>query len=230
MCRSKLHQILFTLLLITILTLFPTPMNWTGAALDSELANSPSKHHATATTQTASEGLRSDATANSEPIVPLYDDLGNHHHAISTGNALTQRYFDQGLILSYGFNHAEALRAFQQAADLDPTCAMCYWGMAYVLGPNINAVMEEGAVPTAWQAIQHAMQLSDSASQQEQAYIQALAQRYAPEPVAERSPLNLAYANAMREVVRQYPTDPDAVTLFAEALMDTTPWDYWQKT
>ncbi|GAB4161771.1 MAG: hypothetical protein Fur0046_40390 [Cyanobacteria bacterium J069] len=169
------------------------------------------------------------ATATTPPTAPLFDHLGTHHHPISTRNALTQRYFDQGLILSYGFNHAEALRSFQQAAELDPTCAMCYWGMAYVLGPNINAAMEEGEVPTAWAAIQKAAQLGDNASDRDRAYINALATRYTPEPVEDRAPLNLAYANAMRDVAKQYPDDPDAVTLFAEALMDTTPWDYWDE-
>ncbi|MEP0912579.1 hypothetical protein NDI45_16845 [Leptolyngbya sp. GB1-A1] len=158
---------------------------------------------------------------------PLFDNLGNYSHSISTRNPQAQRYFDQGLILSYGFNHAEALRSFQQAAQLDSNCAICYWGMGYVLGPNINAAMEAGAVPTAWEAIQKAIALSPSASPKERAYIAALATRYTPEPVKDRTALNLAYANAMRQVVQQYPDDLDAATLFAEALMDTTPWDYW---
>jgi tetratricopeptide (TPR) repeat protein len=158
---------------------------------------------------------------------PLFENLGSYSHSISTRIPQAQRYFDQGLILSYGFNHAEALRSFQQAAELDRTCAMCHWGMAYVLGPNINAAMEEGAVPTAWEAIQQAIALSKYASPKERAYIAALATRYTAEPVEDRSALNLAYANAMRQVAQQYPNDPDAVTLFAEALMDTTPWDYW---
>lgn len=167
------------------------------------------------------------AQSNHSDSVPLFNNLGNHHHAISTANPQTQRYFDQGLILSYGFNHAEALRSFQQAAALDSTCAMCYWGMAYVLGPNINAAMEDGVVPTAWEAIQKAIALKQSASPREQAYIAALATRYTAEPIADRTALNLDYANAMRQVTQQYPDDLDAATLFAEALMDTTPWDYW---
>jgi tetratricopeptide (TPR) repeat protein len=167
------------------------------------------------------------AQASPRASAPLFENLGNHHHEISTQNAQTQRYFDQGLILAYGFNHAEALRSFQQAATFDPTCAMCYWGMAYVLGPNINAAMDDGAVPTAWEAIQKAIVLQQHASPREQAYIAALAKRYRAEPVADRTALNLAYANAMRQVTQQYPDDLDAATLFAEALMDTTPWDYW---
>ncbi|HEY9627048.1 MAG TPA: hypothetical protein V6C84_07085 [Coleofasciculaceae cyanobacterium] len=167
------------------------------------------------------------AQASAAASPPLFENLGNYSHAISTQNPQTQRYFDQGLILAYGFNHAEALRSFQQAAALDRTCAICYWGMAYVLGPNINAPMDDGAVPTAWEAIQQAIALSQSASPKEQAYIAALATRYRAKPVADRTALNLAYTNAMRPVAQQYPEDLDAATLFAEALMDTTPWDYW---
>lgn len=162
----------------------------------------------------------------SAATTPLFE-LGSYSHPISTRNPQAQRYFDQGLILSYGFNHAEALRSFQQAAELDSNCAICYWGMAYVLGPNINAAMEDGAVPTAWEAIQQAIALSQFASPKERAYIAALATRYTAEPVEDRTTLNLAYANAMRRVTQQYPDDLDAATLFAEALMDTTPWDYW---
>ncbi|MBD2059378.1 tetratricopeptide repeat protein [Oculatella sp. FACHB-28] len=184
------------------------------------LAHTPDQHQAESTEQVAT---------STEATVPLFDDLGNYSHPISTSNPQVQRYFDQGLILAYGFNHAEALRAFQQAAELDPTCAICHWGMAYVLGPNINAAMEDGAVPTAWEAIQRAIALSEHATDQEGAYISALATRYAPEPVADRSELDLAYANAMRQVAQQYPDDLDAATLFAEALMDTVPWDYWQE-
>ncbi|WP_309229912.1 tetratricopeptide repeat protein [Oscillatoria sp. FACHB-1407] len=177
--------------------------------------------HADQTTQTEH--------ATEYAVVPLFNNLGNYRHPISTRNVLTQRYFDQGLMLAYGFNHAEAFRSFEKAAELDPTCAMCYWGMAYVLGPNINAAMEEGAIPTAWEAIQKAIALREYASPQEQAYITAMAQRYSPDPDADRSALNQAYVAAMRQVAHQYPDDPDAQTLFAEALMDTTPWDYWQE-
>ncbi|NET33377.1 MAG: tetratricopeptide repeat protein [Cyanothece sp. SIO1E1] len=159
--------------------------------------------------------------------LPLFDGLGEHHHPISTQSSEAQRYFDQGLILAYGFNHAEAERSFRAAARLDPDCAMCYWGVAYVLGPNTNAAMPEEAVPKAYAAIQTALDLADQASEPEQAYIQALAQRYVLEPIADRTELDLAYANAMRELVRRYPEDLDAATMLAEALMNTTPWDYW---
>ncbi|NJP09871.1 MAG: hypothetical protein HC866_10615 [Leptolyngbyaceae cyanobacterium RU_5_1] len=158
---------------------------------------------------------------------PLYDTLGNHSYPISTRSKLAQRYFNQGLILAYGFNHAEAARSFKAAARLDPNCAMCYWGLAYVLGPNINAAMEQGAVPEAWQAIQTATRLSKYANQKERALIQALAKRYLAKPVQDRKPLDIAYAAAMRDLTKRYPGDMEIATLFAEALMDTTPWDYW---
>ncbi|MBD1913630.1 MULTISPECIES: hypothetical protein [unclassified Leptolyngbya] len=208
---SKLYPLLLAA------TLFTTTA-WSGTTL----AHTPS-------TSTEAALTAADASQSTTPTVPLFDNLGNYSHPISARNPLTQRYFDQGLMLAYGFNHAEAFRSFQQAAELDPTCAMCYWGMAYVLGPNINAAMEDGAVPTAWEALQAARERSPYASEQENAYIEALAQRYTPEPVGDRTALNLAYANAMRQVAQRYPHDPEAVTLFAEALMDTMPWDYWQE-
>lgn len=157
----------------------------------------------------------------------LFDNLGDYRFPVSTQNPLAQRYVDQGMILAYGFNHAEAARSFREAARLDPNCAMCYWGLAYVLGPNINAAMEDEAVPTAYEAIQKAIALKNYATEREQAYIWAMSKRYAPEPVKDRSELELAYANAMREVAQRYPDDVDAQTIFVEALMDTMPWDYW---
>ncbi|NEQ83852.1 MAG: hypothetical protein F6K26_27810, partial [Moorea sp. SIO2I5] len=160
--------------------------------------------------------------------VELIDNLGNYHYPISTTSDLAQKYFDQGLILAYAFNHAEAARAFKEASRLDPNCAMCYWGLAYVQGPNINAPMADEQVPEAWQAIQQAIALTNNASLKEQAYIKALAQRYSEQPMADRSSLDLAYAQAMKQVVQDYPDDLDVATLYAESLMDTMPWDYWQ--
>ena len=164
---------------------------------------------------------------STERTARLFDNLGNYHHPISTNIPLAQRYFDQGLILAYGFNHAEAARSFREAARLDLNCAMCYWGVALVLGPNINAAMETDAVPEAWRALQKAIGLSRNTSEKERAYIQALAKRYSSKPVEDRAALDVAYANAMREVQQSYPDDLDAATLFAEALMDTMPWNYW---
>lgn len=162
-------------------------------------------------------------------VSPLLGNLGDHHHPITTGSELAQRYFNQGLMLAYGFNHELAIQSFKDALKLDPECAMCYWGIAYALGPNINAAMEDPAVPEAYAAVQQAQKLAVQASDVERAYIDALAQRYAAEPVADRAELDLAYANAMRQVAQKYAYDVDALTLFAEALMDLTPWNYWTK-
>ncbi len=170
-------------------------------------------------------GCGPDLSAQQSPLVPLLDGLGTHRHPITTASPQAQRYFDQGLVLAYGFNHEEAFRSFEQAARLDPGCAMCYWGMAWVLGPNINAPMDTSVVDEAWAALQQAQQAN--ASPAEQGYIRALAARYAADPIADRATLDRAFAEAMRELVRQYPDDLDATTIFAEALMDLTPWNYW---
>ncbi|GAB4436736.1 MAG: hypothetical protein Fur0044_33730 [Anaerolineae bacterium] len=162
-------------------------------------------------------------------VTPLMGNLGSFHHPITTDSELAQRYFNQGLMLAYGFNHELAIQSFKDALKLDPECAMCYWGIAYALGPNINAAMEDAAVPEAYAAVQQAQKLAAQASPVEQAYIKALAQRYSAEPVEDRSALDKAYADAMRQVARQYFYDADAMTLFAEALMDLTPWNYWTK-
>jgi tetratricopeptide (TPR) repeat protein len=158
---------------------------------------------------------------------PLFENLGAHHHPITTSSAETQRYFDQGLRLSYAFNHAEAIRSFRQGAALDPDCAMCYWGVAFASGPNINAPITEDAARDAFQAIGEARTRASRASEREQAYIEALASRYASDPKAERQPLDTAYAAAMRDVSARFPDDLDAATLFAQSLMDTSPWSYW---
>ena len=162
--------------------------------------------------------------------VPLQDDLGNHTYPISTTNPMAQRYFDQGLILSYGFNHAESARSFREAARLDPKCAMCFWGEALVLGPNINAPMEDSAVPQAYAAVQKALSLAGTGTQKEQALIKAVATRYSKEAVKDRSDLDKAYAEAMRKVSKQFPDDPVIASLLAEALMDLHPWNFWTKT
>ena len=163
------------------------------------------------------------------PKAPLYDNLGAYHHAITTESPDAQKYFDQGLTLSYAFNHAEAIRAFQQAIALDPECAMCYWGVAFALGPNINAPITEDAAKEAFAAIEQARTHAAGATDKERAYIDALAKRYVADPKAERAPLDRAYADAMREVVKRFPDDLDAATLFAQSLMDTSPWNYWEQ-
>ncbi len=125
-----------------------------------------------------------------EEAVRLQENLGRHYFRISTPNPMAQRYFDQGMILMYGFNHAEAARSFQYAQTLDPACAMCFWGEALVLGPNINAPMDDAVVPQAHTAVQRAMALRETATGKERALIQAVAKRYAKEVLADRSILN----------------------------------------
>ena len=159
--------------------------------------------------------------------VPLYDDLGSHHHAISTRVASAQSWFDQGVRLSYGFNHAEAIRSFREAARLDPSCAMCLWGEALAFGPNINGAMDSASGVAAWKAIQRAMELAPQASEKEQAYIGALVRRYGADPLADRSQRDTAYARAMLALAARYPADDDAQVLAAEALMNLSPWDYY---
>jgi tetratricopeptide (TPR) repeat protein len=158
---------------------------------------------------------------------PLYTDLGTHHKAIGTRVPLAQQYFDQGLRLVYGFNHAEAIRSFTRATELDPACAMCWWGIAYASGPHVNAGMDSASGVKAYEATQKAVSLGLNASPWQRAYIRAVAARYAPVPSVNRANLDSAYARGMADVVRSYPKDLDAAALYAESLMDLRPWNYW---
>ncbi len=164
---------------------------------------------------------------------PLFDGMGDHSHAITTRDPGAQRYFDQGLIIDFAFNHAESARSFKAAQRLDPACAMCYWGEALALGPNINVtsngmvVMSDSDRTQAYAAIQKALALKDRVSQQERDYIDALAARYNGDPSTPRPPLDLAYVDSMRALHQKYPDDDDAAALFAESMMNTMPWDYW---
>jgi tetratricopeptide (TPR) repeat protein len=159
---------------------------------------------------------------------PLYDNLGDLSYPITTDNQMAQRYFDQGLRLAYAFNHVEAWRAFRKARELDPECAMCYWGEAYVLGPNINAPMEPAAIEPAVAAVEKAKAHAGGASEREQALIAALTKRYSAEPDADQASLNQAYADAMAGVTARFPEDVDIATMYADALMNLSPWDYWK--
>jgi hypothetical protein len=158
---------------------------------------------------------------------PLLEGLGGHTFPVSTKVALAQRYVDQGLILAYAFNHKEAERSFREAARLDPSCAMAWWGAALVVGPHVNAAMKPADAPKAWEAIRKAQELAPGATPRERDYIAALSKRYAENPPEDRAPLDQAYVAAMRELSQKYPDDVDAATLFAEAIMDTMPWNYW---
>jgi tetratricopeptide (TPR) repeat protein len=176
----------------------------------------------------AHEPAGSGKASPAEATVPLYDDLGDLTYAITTQSQLAQKYFDQGLRLTYAFNHAEARRAFHEAQRQDVDCAMCYWGEAFVLGPNINAPMDEAAGNPAVMAITKAQALASRAKANEQALIQALAQRYAETPQADRAALNLAYATAMAASAQKFPDDDEIAVLYVDALMNLSPWDYWE--
>jgi tetratricopeptide (TPR) repeat protein len=160
---------------------------------------------------------------------PLLAGLGDLHHAVTTSNPEAQRYFDQGLTLVYGFNHEEGAISFRYAAKLDPKCAMAYWGIALARGPNYNeSQIDADRAKEAWDAIQKAKTLARGASANEQAYIDALAKRFSSDPKADRKPLDTAYAQAMRGVMKRFPDDLDAAVLFADAAMDLHPWQLWK--
>ena len=158
---------------------------------------------------------------------PLLDDLGTLTMKVTTGSAEAQAYFDQGLRLAFGFNHPEAIRAFEAAQAADPTCAMCYWGEAYALGPNINAPMAPESVGPAFAAIAQAQALAGTANPHEQALIRAMARRYSADPAADRATLDTAFADAMAEVHAGAPGDATIAVLAADAAMNTQPWDFW---
>ncbi|MDF7809846.1 tetratricopeptide repeat protein [Hymenobacter sp. YC55] len=166
------------------------------------------------------------ASGKKAPILPGLTGIA---FSISTKSSEALAYFRQGLMLAYGFNHAEAARSFYEVTRQDSTCAMGYWGYSYVLGPNYNAGMEPDNFARAYKAIQQARRLAVRATPKEQALIAALAERYPPTPVADRSKFDQAYAAALKNVYQQFPTDPDIGAMYAEALMDLHPWDIWQK-
>lgn len=175
------------------------------------------------------------ATLAERAGAPLFDGMGTYHRPVSNISPEAQIYFDQGMVTAFGFNHAEAVRAFRAAQRLDPDCAMCYWGEAYALGPNINVVANGKAVMgdedriAARAAADKALALKDNASPAEAALIDALDKRYNGDPATERFPLDLAYAEAMGEVAASFPQDDDFSVLYADALMVTMPWDYWSE-
>lgn len=160
----------------------------------------------------------------------LFNDLGTLHRGVTTSSKEAQAYFDQGLRLNYAFNHDEAARSFARAAQLDPGCASCFWGVALTLGPNYNVPMLADRAPLTWTALTKAKELAPRATPVEQALIEALSKRYkGPEPLAPPAmqPFNEAYAAAMRQVARKFPTDDDVQLLFAEAMMNVNPWKLW---
>ncbi|MBW4645512.1 MAG: tetratricopeptide repeat protein [Goleter apudmare HA4340-LM2] len=165
------------------------------------------------------------AIAQAQQPYTLISGLGEHHHQVSTQNPQAQKFFDQGLNLIYAFNHDEAARSFREAARLDPHLAIAHWGVALALGPNINLDVDPQREQAAYKAIQTAVALP--APQPERDYITALAKRYTNDPTADLHQLAVGYKNAMAKLVKRYPNDLDAATLYAESLMDLHPWQLW---
>jgi tetratricopeptide (TPR) repeat protein len=164
---------------------------------------------------------------------PLFEGMGDYHMSITTADPDAQRYFDQGMVLAFGFNHAESIRSFRAAQTLDPTCAMCFWGEALATGPNINvtsngkAIMSPGERADARAAVDQALALTDGLTPKERDWIQALDQRYDGQADTPRDPLDRAWADALAEMAARYPDDTTVASVYAEALMNTMPWDYW---
>jgi len=207
------------------------------AMLDGALCVAPSMRPAPpllvaqATRTEVSPGAKAAAASAPPPASqdqPLIPGIGSRSFKVTTSSPAAQQYFDQGLRLAWNFNHAEAQRAFQKAQRLDPGCAMCYWGEAYVLGPNINVPMDPAANAPAAAAAAKAKALAAKATPREQALIEAVAARYSTEPKAERPSLDEAYANAMASAAAKFPDDVDVLAFYAESLMDRSPWDYWE--
>jgi tetratricopeptide (TPR) repeat protein len=171
---------------------------------------------------------RADNPGSDGQLAPSLQNLGSHTFPVSTRNQLAQQYINQGLNLAYGFNHAEARRAFREAARLDPALAMAYWGQALVLGPNINAPMDPQDEAQALELVQKAVATAAEASPRERALISALEKRYTGKP-EQRAANDKAYADAMRDVHQRFSDDDDIATLYIESMMNIHPWDYWMR-
>ena len=192
--------------------------------------NKPEERLAYATVTCAS--VAPDVTEDwykTDNVAPLFEGLGTHEFTISTQKKLVQQYFNQGLVLAYGFNHAEAARSFYYASKLDPNCAMAYWGYAYVLGPNYNVPMDDNDYPKAHNAMKKAVELKENCTPKEKALIDAMQKRYENPSPEDRSSMDKAYAGALKKAVEMYPNDADIGTLYVEAIMDMHPWDLWDK-
>jgi tetratricopeptide (TPR) repeat protein len=167
------------------------------------------------------------ATHSQAKAVTLTPGIGDAHHPVSTHDPLAQQFFDQGLRFIYVFNHDEAARSFHHAAELDPKLAMAHWGVAEAVGPNYNDPADPARYQQAHEAVQKALDLSTSASESDQAYIQALAKRFPADPKSDLRKAAEDYRDAMRQLVSEFPDDLDAATLFAEAGMNLHPWGLW---
>ncbi len=201
---------------------------WAGLLLSCNGVNGPGEDYATPM------GCYVPATTDrdwysSGKKAPLIAGLSGIHFNISTSNKEAQTYFNQGMMLAYGFNHAEAARSFFEAARIDPACAMAHWGYAYVLGPNYNAGMDDDNAGLAYEAIQKAQSLAEACTPKEAALIKAMTLRYPVSSGIDRRSADVKYADAMKQVYAQYPNDPDIGALYAESLMNLHPWDLYEK-
>ena len=194
-----------------------------GATTAQESGDKPEPQH-----KHYRESPETSKPAPSGALAPRLQDLGKHTFPVSCASDRAQQFINQGVNLAYAFNHAEAGRSFREAARLAPDCAMTYWGQALVLGPNINAPMDQEVEPKAYELVQKAKSLSKSANEREKALIEALTERYSGDP-AERKERDRAYATAMAKVQQQFPDDLDIATLYAESMMDLRPWNYWMR-
>ncbi|WP_396589699.1 hypothetical protein [Allomuricauda sp. R78024] len=167
---------------------------------------------------------------STQQISPLFENLGDLSFAITTKNDRAQTFFNQGLKLTYAFNHAEAHRSFMEASRLDPKSAMTFWGQAYALGPNINdpVPLDDRKIKTN-EAMAKAKNLITSATPKEKALINALTSRYSEDLTKDIEELNTAYMNAMAEVLEEFPEDADVQILYAASVMNTVPWNYWDE-
>lgn len=208
--RSSLRVLLFSSLVFASPTLAAEPPHAGGAH----------QHYA--------RDAKADVPAPDGSMAPRLQNLGDHKFPVSTKNVQAQRFVNQGVNLAFGFNHAEAGRAFKEAARLDPNCAMAYWGQAWVLGPNINAPMDSSAEGSALELVKQAKAKSASATPRERAYIDAVAKRYSGSAAA-RVANDSAFATAMAGVARRFPADLDAQIIWAESAMDLRPWNYWRR-
>lgn len=179
---------------------------------------------AVALSQHTAHDTKKDARQQTATQMP---GMGQHHHPVTTTNVEAQKFFDQGLSFVFAFNHDEAIRSFQRAAELDPQLAMAHWGIALALGPNINMDVDPQREKAAYESAQKALSLAARAAENERAYIDALVKRYSIAPDADLKKLAVDYKNAMGDVVKRYPDDLDAATLFAESAMNLRPWKFW---
>ena len=207
-----------TALTLGLISIFGAPAAGTIAAQDARRPE-PSAAH----------GHHGHTASTADARPSLLPGLGDWHHSISTRASRAQRFFDQGLRLAYAFNHDEAARSFAEAARIDPTCGMCWWGVAYAVGPNINLPMTAEAEQRALEAIRKAQRLATSLTPRERAYVDAMARRF-DEPVgADRGARDSAYATAMHDVSQRFPDDLDAQVLYVDAMLNLRPWNQWTR-